>query len=330
MSVQICSAIDPSSVDGVSLCEIVRRGLCSSPKFLPPVLFYDSAGSELFERITLLPEYYLSSAEKAIFERFSDAIVGAVRNTSRGPVSIVELGAGTASKTQILLGAFSRLQGRTYYYPGDVSQYAVLQAKTRIERDMPGVVVYPTIGTHSDTLNLARMLETSVLVMFVGSSIGNYSDSEAIEILSEIRKVLVYGGTLLLGVDLYKEESLLVQAYNDSAGVTAAFNKNILGRVNREMGAAFDLSSFTHVACWNEAKSRIEMYLESNLDQSVHIAALGESIFFCKGERIHTESSHKYTESSLDSLLRSAGLERFAGYTDDRRRFMVSLIRPLS
>ncbi len=320
---------------GRSIAEVVRRGLLASPKTLPPFLFYDDRGSALFEQITELPEYYVTRTERSIFDANAETIAAELSPVAppgsrggRGAVAILELGAGNASKTQTLLRAFGRRQGKTRYFPADVSPAALAEAAERVAREEPDVVVTPIAGTHGEALAALRRWEGTLVVLFIGSSIGNYEDDEAAMLLRDIRATMGDRGALLLGTDLRKSLDVLLPAYDDAQGVTAAFNKNVLSRINRELEGGFDLDSFRHVALWNEGASRIEMHLESLREQRVRIEALGLDVRFAPGERIHTESSQKYDDARIDRLLRSADLERARTFRDGRGWFGVHLVRP--
>ncbi len=308
----------------------VRAGLTARPRRLPSYLFYDARGSSLYERITELPEYYPTRTERAILARHAAELVAAAAEGSAHPLHVVELGAGSASKTLLVLEALIAQQGRCVYLPVDVSASALEMAKTRIEATMPAVTVRPLVGHHDDAFEAIRDLGPRRLVLFIGSSIGNYDDHEAIGLLRSIRGALLPGGTLLLGTDLRKDPARLVAAYDDAQGVTAAFNLNVLTRINRELDADFDLAQFRHVALWNEAASRVEMHLESRVDQRVFIGALDLPIDFVAGERIHTESSVKYDLPHVDRLLTAAGFGRVMTRTDDAGLFAVHLARALS
>ncbi len=316
--------------DPTTLAYAVRRGLTATPKRLPPFLFYDERGSRLFDRITELPEYYLTRAERSIFEGAGEAIVAAASRHAGAPLTVLELGAGNASKTQVLLRALVGLQGRTRFVPADVSPAALEDARARLGREEPDLDVRPLLATHAEALAAARAWdarEGTPFVLFIGSSIGNYEDADAVALLSQIRGGLGAKGALLLGTDLRKSLDVLLPAYDDAAGVTAEFNKNVLARVNRELGGRFDLESFRHVALWNDASCCIEMHLESTRAQRVRIDALDLEVAFGAGERIHTESSHKYDDARVERLLAAAGLGRFAVFCDEQRRFAVHLAR---
>ena len=307
------------------------RGLsvpAGTQKFLPPWLFYDERGSDLFQQITQLPEYYLTRAERTIFEQFCNEIL----SFPRSPITIAELGSGTASKTGLLLGPAARRQQDLLYQPIDVSESALEEATANLTAAVPGLRVKPQIANYvTDTYTLERPEGCHVLGMYIGSSIGNFGPPEASAILRKLRKQLKKtSDALLLGVDLapsaHKSVEELLAAYDDAAGVTAEFNRNILVRLNREMGADFDVACFAHRARWNAAESRIEMHLESLADQTAHID--GRTILLAKGETIHTENSYKFTERGLRPLLAAAGFGSPHLFHDPEHRFAVALAHP--
>lgn len=316
--------------DGKPLSSIARdvlEGLSARAKRLPPYLFYDARGSELFEQITELPEYYLTRAERSILDARSDEIVRAAAGGASGPLHLVELGAGTATKSEILLSAAVRMQGPTIFVPVDVSGAALDEARERLATRQPRVAVRPVVARHEDAFGRMRALGPRRLVLFIGSSIGNHEDSEAIVLLAGVRSTLAPGGALLLGADLRKSPDVLVPAYDDAQGVTAAFNKNVLAHINRELGGHFDLERFRHVALWNDEASRMEMHLESTIEQAVAIDALELAVHFDEGERIHTESSIKYDDARIDRILGAAGFSRELTFKDDAERFALVLAR---
>jgi L-histidine Nalpha-methyltransferase len=303
--------------------EEVREGLGSYPKSLPCKLFYDSCGSALFEEITRLPEYYLTRTELEILRERSPQIAAAA-----GPgVSIVELGAGTAAKTCTLLQAFARRQIRLPFFPVDISATALNEARERVEGQCPGVAVRPVVVDFSCGFGFLRNVPGRKLILYLGSSIGNFNPFAAVEMLAKIRQQLTSDDALLLGTDLVKDESILLPAYNDTQGITEQFNKNIFHRLNRELGSNFDLSAFRHLAVWNPEKSRIEIYLESSRPQTVHIPALNIRVQFADGERIHTENSYKYTVEMVEEMLKPAGFELTRTWFDRRRWFAPHLAR---
>lgn len=294
------------------------------PKCLPPWLFYDEAGSALFDRITGLPEYYLTRTERSIFAANSDEIVRAAAAGLR--LRITELGAGSADKTRLLLAAAARLQPAVVYEPIDVSASALDVARDRLAAEMPGVVVAPRVEDYTVALTLdpTPALERR-LVLYIGSSIGNFEPEAALELLRTVRAALSPGDSILLGVDCVKDESTLLAAYDDAAGVTAAFDCNLLVRLNRELGADFDPAAFAHRAVWNAAQSRIEMHLESLCAQTVQIPALDLIVQFARGERLHTESSYKYHPGQPQTLLAEAGFTPTQVWSDPNHWFSVTL-----
>ncbi len=311
------------AADLSEIAEDVLHGLTRSPKSLPPRLFYDARGSELFERITELPEYYLTRTERQIFSAHADAIVA---QAGEG-LTLVELGAGTASKTSILIAALLKRQLSATFYPVDVSPAALEIARDNLQREFPRLTVKPLVGDYSTGMERLAAIGGRKLVLYIGSSIGNYEPEEAVALLREVRNNLREGDALLLGTDLVKPARLLYAAYNDEAGVTAAFNLNILRRINRELHANFVLGRFRHIAEWNPERSRIEMYLESIADQVVRIADLGLKVRFVEGERIHTENSYKFTAAMIEELLNKAGFGRERTWTDTQNWFGVHLAR---
>ena len=309
------------------------RGLSVPPgtqKTLPPWLFYDDAGSALFEQITELPEYYLTRTERAILTENADKIV----NSVGCPMTIAELGSGTSAKTGLLLAAALRRQPELLYQPIDVSPSALEHAAATLPAAVPGVVVQPQVSNYiTNGYKIHRPEGHQIFALYIGSSIGNFGPEEARSIVRKLRSRLSGepGDAILLGVDLApcvtKPTEFLLSAYDDASGITAAFNKNILTRLNRELGADFHLDCFTHRARWNEGESRIEMHLESVTEQTVRID--DQSVLFAKGETIHTESSYKFTERSLRALLHDSGFSSPQWFEDPNHHFGVVLAYPV-
>jgi L-histidine N-alpha-methyltransferase len=297
------------------------RGLTAEPRTLPPWLFYDAIGSALFERITELPEYYLTRTERAIFAAHADAIIAAASGGEM--LSIAELGAGTAAKTGLLLASAVRRQGSVIYRPVDVSPTVLEMAKRHLETKVPGVLVEPQLADYTREPISLDAAAPRRLVLYIGSSIGNFSPEDAVRVLRTVREQLQPGDTLLLGVDLVKDEATLLAAYDDAAGVTAEFNRNMLHRLNRELGADFVVEQFTHQAIWNKAESRMEMHLVSNGPQRVTIDDL--ELYFAAGETIHTENSYKFTQRSIEWLLKQSGFTLGQQWTDAKDWFAVNL-----
>ena len=323
MITEISSPSAEAVADNQVACA-VRDGLAAQPKKLPPWLFYDSEGSRLFDAITELPEYYLTRTERGIFSSFCEEIVDRASEGRR--LRIVELGAGSADKTRLLLAAAVARQGDVLYEPVDVSASALEAARERIEREIQGVTVAPRVEDYTRGLELDATNEGERrLVLYIGSSIGNFEPGEAAALLRRVRAGLNPGDGLLLGVDMVKEEETLLAAYDDAAGVTAAFNKNMLVRLNRELGADFDLESFAHRAVWNGEQSRMEMHLVSLRAQRVCLPGLDLTVEFAAGETIHSENSYKYAPGQVEALLAEAGFANAGSWTDGRGWFGVCL-----
>lgn len=305
----------------------VRAGLTATPKWLPAWLFYDEVGSDLFEQITVLAEYYPTRTERAIFAANADSIIEAALGGQApdAKLRLLELGAGTATKTGILLTAAIRRQGVTQYLPIDVSETSLQEAERSLQRLLGAVEIVPQIANYvTDTLSIPPHAGPT-LALYIGSSIGNFAPHEAVAILRNLRSQLRPGDSLLLGTDLVKDEQLLVAAYDDAQGVTAAFNRNVLERLNRELGADFDLSRFRHRALWNGEALRIEMHLESTVMQTVRVPGAGLVPHFRQGETIHTENSYKFTGTSVRELLAAAGFDVVHTWRDERNWFAVTL-----
>ena len=295
---------------------------------LPPWLFYDEQGSALFEQITDLPEYYLTRAERSIFQQYTAEILAYARR----PLTIAELGAGTAAKTGLLLAAAAETQPDLLYQPIDVSESALTEASASLTAKIPGLRIKPQVTNYvTDGYAIERPAGCNILGLYIGSSIGNFSPTEATAILRKLRKQLKQStDTLLLGVDLApcckKTVEELIAAYDDAAGVTAAFNGNLLLRLNREIGTDFDPAGFAHRARWSANESRIEMHLESLRAQTVTLE--DKRLRFEEGETIHTENSYKFTERSLRPLLAGAGFGSPHIFHDAEHRFVIAMAHP--
>jgi L-histidine Nalpha-methyltransferase len=301
----------------------VAAGLSRQPKSLPSHLFYDDEGSRLFEEITTLPEYYLTRTERQILE----AGAGEMVEQAGINLSLLELGAGTAAKTGAIIHALMRRQLRVEFCPIDVCATALEIAQQRLKAEFPALKIRPLIADYSNGLVLLPPMPGRKLVLYLGSSIGNFEPKAASAMLRKLRKRLNIGDCLLLGTDLVKGASVLIPAYNDSRGTTAQFNKNVLARINRELGGCFDLRLFRHIAVWNPDRNRMEMYLESTRNQVVRIAALSMDVAFRAGERIHTENSYKYTKESVTSILSEGGFNLERTWRDPECRFAEHLAR---
>jgi L-histidine Nalpha-methyltransferase len=308
-----------------ALINDVWRGLRKRPRSLVPWMLYDAEGSRLFESITMLPEYYPTRMERDILATYADAIVAATGRDCSRPLRLLELGAGTAAKTGILLRAATCLRDEVIYLPVDVSSDALDAACESIECLLPEVQLQPMVANYVSHPPKLDPFRGTTLAMYIGSSIGNFSPEEARAILRNLRSELGPGDALLLGTDMVKDESILVRAYDDSQGVTAAFNLNLLHRLNRELGATFETSCFRHRARWNRVESRIEMHLESTRDQRVDIPGAQLTLQFRAFETIHTENSYKFSQSTLNELLDDAGFTSAQTWTDSRQWYSLTL-----
>ena len=297
----------------------VREGLTSSPKTLPPKWFYDSVGSELFDQITRLPEYYPTRAEAQIL-RARAADVAA----ESGADTLVELGSGTSEKTRILLAALHDGGSLRRFVPFDVDASVLQAAGAAIGREYPDIEIDAVCGDFEEHLGKIPLVGRR-LVVFLGSTIGNLTSGPRAEFLAALSDSLQPGDTLLLGTDLVKDVDRLVHAYDDAAGVTAQFNKNVLAVVNRELAADFDLDAFDHVARWNPDEERIEMWLRASTPQRVRIGELDMTVDFAAGEEMLTEVSCKFRPEGIAEELTAAGLRRIDWWTDEAGDFGLSL-----
>lgn len=305
-----------------SMIEEIDAGLRSSPKEIPPKYFYDRRGSELFEEITRLDEYYQTRTERSILE----SIVGTLAD--RYPFTdLIEFGSGSSVKTRLLLDTLSERGSLRAYHPIDVSRDFLVETATILADDYPKLDINPVLGDFADGL---AGIETSgpSLVAFLGGTIGNLYPEEAVAFLSTIREGMTSGDGLLLGCDLVKEPAILHAAYNDPRGVTAAFNRNVLHVLNRELGGEFDPETFSHYAFYNPGPQQIEMHLISRCEQSVRIDLLDCSVSFGEGESIRTEISRKFTRNSATRMLADGGFLLREWWTDPDDLFALALAVP--
>ncbi|MCU1347464.1 MAG: methyltransferase [Acidobacteria bacterium] len=307
----------------------VRAGLGADPKTLSPRYFYDGLGSTLFEAICRLPEYYVTRAEDEILRASCDEIVAALEI----PFRLVELGCGAATKTRHLIDAALRRQARLEYIPVDIDREMLRTTAEAIAAEYPGIQVTGIAATFEDALDdlAARLAATAqpALVLFLGSTIGNLEPDGQRTLLRSLRRVLRAGDAFLLGADAVKDQGILIPAYDDVLGVTAAFNRNLLVRINRELGGTFDVASFRHQARYDDRKDRIEMHLVSTTRQHVAVPAAGIEIDFREEESIHTESSYKFTRDTIERLARESGFRLVRQWTDHRDWFGENLLIPI-
>lgn len=293
----------------------VIEGLSSTPKRLPAKYFYDARGSELFERITTLPEYYLTRSEISILEKHASEIVAACG----GEFALVEFGSGSATKVRILL---DQMEKRSCYVPVDISPELLRESSERLTELYPDLSVSAVCADYTQPLQIPRCPSTDRRVIFFpGSTIGNFEPAEARRFVGNVVKVLSSGDSMILGIDLKKDPKILDAAYNDADGVTAEFNMNILVRIQRELGGDLDPSCFEHVAFYNPGEGRVEMHLRSRMRQDVRID--GKRFSFEEGELLHTENSYKYSHDDVDAMIEGSGFVAAERWTDDRKLFCV-------
>jgi L-histidine N-alpha-methyltransferase len=305
----------------------VRRDLARTPKQLQPKYLYDALGSSLFEAICRLPWYRITRAECGLLARHAHAITAACMDFRRGRPTIVELGCGSGEKLSLIVDALERTDEGATIHLVDISSQALEQTEQRLV-NRPHLSLVSHRSTYEAGLRAAaasREGDGPMLVLFLGSNIGNFDTPRAYAFVREIRYVLERGDLLLLGADLVKPESDLVRAYDDPLGVTAAFNKNLLSRINRELGGDFDLDAFVHRAVWNAGESRIEMHLESLRDQQVTVA--GHVFSFRAGETLHTENSCKFTVEGFGALAEAAGWTLERTWSSEQPAFAIVLLR---
>jgi L-histidine N-alpha-methyltransferase len=288
----------------------VAWGLSRPQKELPPKYFYDRRGSELFDEITRLPEYYLTRTERALLDCWSGPLMARLR-----PAALVELGAGSADKTRLLLDAMVYAESGEVYVPIDVSAEFLDDAAARLRDEYPTLGIDPLVGDIAEPLDLAPEMPRPAVIAFLGSTIGNFDPDGARHLLRNVSAAMRRGDRFLLGADLRKDPAVIEAAYNDAQGVTAEFNLNVLRVLNRDLGADFDLERFEHRAFYDRTLHRIEMHLVSTDDQSAHIPGVG-TVRFAGGESIRTEISCKYDRATLGSLLGAAGLRIDRWITD--------------
>ena len=315
----------PAERDAADFASAVAAGLTQAEKSLPCRFLYDARGSRLFEAICALPEYYLTRAEHEILTRHADEIVA--RCTT--PVFLAELGSGSATKTRLLIEAFLRRQGRLRYVPVDISQSALDESAQSLLADYRGLEITAIASEYREGLHhLGKDTRLPKLIAWLGSNIGNFSRGEAHHFVSGIRDAMGADDRLLLGVDLRKDAQTLVRAYDDAQGVTARFNKNLLARINRELGGSFDLDDWSHRARVVDGGGRVELGLVCRRACDVQIAALAQRYRFAPGDFIHTEDSAKYSQREIEELASAAVLRVDARWLDAGQRFCAVLLAP--
>jgi L-histidine N-alpha-methyltransferase len=315
----------------------VERGLAAQSKYVSPKYLYDEVGSQLFEQICLQPEYYLTRTEASILNKHAPVISKLLGSN----IEIIELGSGSSSKTAILLSYLSLQKKRIYYFPIDISSSILMESARRLKSQFPNISI---IGIRSDyDLGIDKAAAAAAgcmsaernqeipdmkLLLFLGSSIGNFELIEARSLLGSVRKKLHTNDLLLVGFDLQKDESVLNAAYNDKAGITAKFNLNLLARINKELDGNLELGKFEHHAFYSREQQRMEMHLVSKTDQQLYIGALGKTFAIRKGESIHTENSYKYTLNQIAALADDCSFTLEKNFMDKNRWFNVALLSP--
>jgi dimethylhistidine N-methyltransferase len=319
-STGIIDAVGTEAAAGEGFAADVIAGLSARHKQLPPKYFYDATGSRLFREICRTDEYYVTRSETILLRNVAAEVAAGIPN---GAV-LVEFGSGESAKTRLLLDAAPQL--RTYV-PIDISASALYEASGRLARDYPQLIVAPVVADFTGHVSLPTAADGRArLGFFPGSTIGNFDRDGAVRFLRSVRQVLGSHAALLVGVDLIKDPSTLIAAYDDSGGVSARFNKNVLTRINRELGGDFDPDAFDHLALWNPAHSRMEMHLVSRKDQIVNAA--GNTFSFRRGERLHTENSHKFTIAMFARLAAEAGWSANKTWISDAPRVALFRLEP--
>lgn len=299
----------------------IAAGLARPQKELLPKYFYDRRGSELFEEITRLPEYYLTRAERSLLRAFVPGWVA-----ERGVAGLIELGAGNADKTRIILDAMTARFEEPVYVPVDISGEFLESAADQVRSEYPGLLVEPVVGDFTAGIHPPDGLPRPTAFALLGSTVGNFKPANAIQLLVGIREAMRDDDLLLLGLDLKKDRAVLEAAYDDARGVTAAFNLNVLRVLNRELGSDFQEDAFSHRALYNEEKGRVEMHLEAQRDMEVRVPEVG-TIRLAAGETIRTELSHKYDREGAEELLARAGLVLDRWRPDDEGAFALAVAR---
>jgi len=305
-----------------SFADEISDTLSNSKKYIPPKFFYDQKGSQLFEQICTLPEYYPTRTEIEILKKIRTNLVDYVDNSFK----IVELGSGSSNKTNLILDVFDEFQGRIDYFPIDISDI-LTESSEILLRNYSNLHITGIVDTYEEGLDFIEKYDTkNNLILFLGSSFGNFVPSDGENFLHKINSIMKTNDLFLIGLDLVKEKSVLESAYNDKQGITAKFNLNVLSRINDELDADFDLDNFEHYAIYNESKQRIEMYLKSLVNQTVTISKSNISLRLSTNELIHTEYSHKYTLPQIENIMKKTGFKIKHIWTDDAKYYSLILV----
>ncbi len=318
--------ISRKDISGEPFSQNVLNGLTAENKKLSPKFLYDKIGSQLFEQICELPEYYPTRTERTIIIQSVDGLI----KTCGANIELVELGSGSSMKTRLLIEAFLRSRGRLHYIPIDISKSMLVQSAKRLLRTHDTLSITALVSDYQVALQaLAKRKRHPKLILFLGSSIGNFSRHDAENFLLQVRQSMGPQDRLLIGMDLVKSRKILLPAYDDSQGITAQFNLNLLARINRELDGEFDLDSFRHHVIYNDSADCIELYLLSKREQTVKIGKLERAISFKKNERIHTENSHKYSKDVIADMTKRNGFILENAWYDDREWFSLNMLKPV-
>lgn len=305
-----------------TFAEEIFSSLNKDSKFISPKFFYDKKGSDLFEKICTLPEYYPTRTEISILKQLQDELPSYVDENIR----LIELGSGASVKTRLILDMFTKLQETTEYFPIDISDI-LTESSEQLLQDYDNLHITGIVDTYEGGLEFLKNYDNKKnLILFLGSSYGNFSPNDGYQFLQKIHSTMKSGDLFLIGLDLVKDKQILESAYNDSQNITAEFNLNLLSRINDELDADFNLNNFEHYAIYNKDDQRIEMYLKSLVNQSVIISKSNLKLNLKKDELIHTEHSHKYSLSQIHDLLDSIGFELKHTWLDDNKHFSLTLV----
>jgi L-histidine N-alpha-methyltransferase len=310
-----------SKVEKNSFADEISEGLNQNSKFIQPKFFYDSIGSRLFEKICSLPEYYPTRTEISILKKLQSDLP----NFLDGDFRLIELGSGSSTKTRLILDILSKNQSKLEYFPIDISEI-LTESSELLLKDYPKLKITGIIDTYEGGLEFLKDYDSkNNLIIFLGSSYGNFSPDDGLDFLIKINSMMKSNDLFLIGLDLVKDKNILESAYNDSQNITAEFNLNVLNRINNELDANFVLENFRHYSIYNDQKQRIEMYVESLLNQTVTIGKSSDQIYLKKNELIHTEFSHKFQIHQIENLLKQSGFNLIKIWLDDKQHYSLSL-----
>lgn len=313
--------LEPRISYHADMAEEISASLTRKKRFIHPKFFYDKKGSELFEQISILPEYYLTRSEMEVLEAVEDKLP---KNCVQGH-ALIELGSGSAKKTMRLMEIFTKRNGTVEYYPIDISEI-LKESSVNLQKIYKNLKITGILDQYENGLEFIKLLDRKKFIVFLGSSLGNFENKGAVKLLKKIGNAMKKGDFFLLGLDMVKEKKVLEDAYSDSQGITSKFNLNLLTRINRELGGNFNLENFEHKAYYNSKQSRIEMYLRSKCEQEVFISKKNLKIRLKNGEMILTEYSHKYTIPKIRQMAKKTGFKIENIWFDNNRYFGLVLL----